>query len=78
MLLLLGFAAFFFIGISAILARALSATGAERAKALDFLSEQTRRIEPHTGLPGRDAAESPALVDFCHALLNSNEFVYLD
>jgi hypothetical protein len=41
-ILLLAFAAFFFIGISAILARALSATGAERAKALDVARAEAR------------------------------------
>jgi hypothetical protein len=41
-LLLLGFAAFFFIGISGLLARALSATGTERAKALDVARAEAR------------------------------------
>jgi hypothetical protein len=41
-MVLLAFAAFFFIGISAILARALSATGTERAKALDVARAEAR------------------------------------
>jgi hypothetical protein len=43
----------------------------ERGQALEFLTEQARRI---------DAGARPenALVDFCHALLNSNEFIYMD
>jgi hypothetical protein len=41
-MLLLAFAAFFFIGISAILARALSATGTEREKALDVARAEAR------------------------------------
>jgi hypothetical protein len=28
--------------------------------------------------PHVDAARAAALVDFCHALLNSNEFVYVN
>jgi hypothetical protein len=51
---------------------------AERAKALEFLSDQARHIKPRTGSPGVETAVSPALVDFCHALLNSNEFIYVD
>jgi hypothetical protein len=41
-LILLAFGAFFFLGISALLARALSATGAERAKALDVARAEAR------------------------------------
>jgi cytochrome c553 len=45
----------------------------ERAHAEDFIHEQTRRI------PGQpDAARRAAFVDFCHALLNANEFLYVD
>jgi hypothetical protein len=46
-----------------------SPTGAERADALAFLDAQA-------ALPGSGAME--ALVDLCHALLNSNEFLYVD
>ena len=42
MLVLLAFGAFFFIGISGLLARALSATGEERAKALDVARAEAR------------------------------------
>ena len=42
MLILLAFGAFFFIGISGLMARALSATGVERAKALDLARAEAR------------------------------------
>ena len=41
-MILVAFAAFFFIGISGLMARALSATGAERAKALDVARAEAR------------------------------------
>jgi hypothetical protein len=41
-LILVAFGAFFFIGISGLMARALSATGAERAKALDVARAEAR------------------------------------
>jgi hypothetical protein len=41
-MILLAFGAFFFIGISALMARALSATGAERARALDVARAEAR------------------------------------
>jgi mono/diheme cytochrome c family protein len=44
-------------------------TEAERADALAFLDEQA-------ALPG--AGPGDALVDLCHAVLNSNEFLYVD
>lgn len=47
----------------------------ERAAAIAFL--QTRTADP----PGGDAASEPklnALIDLCHVLLNSNEFLYVD
>jgi mono/diheme cytochrome c family protein len=61
-------------------------TEAERARALGFLDEQTlRRLQPAIGTGAgrvepstRKDAERMALVDFCHVLLNSNEFVYVD
>jgi hypothetical protein len=46
-------------------------TTQERSQALEFLTEQARRIDVG-GQP------ESALVDFCHALLNSNEFIYVD
>lgn len=44
----------------------------EPAEALRFLREQTGKSS------GRTDGEADALVDFCHALLNSNEFLYVD
>jgi hypothetical protein len=41
-LILLAFAGFCFVGISAVMARALSATGVERAKALDLARAEAR------------------------------------
>jgi hypothetical protein len=41
-LILVAFAAFFFVGISALMARALSATDVERAKALDLARAEAR------------------------------------
>ena len=60
----------------------------EMKTALEFLEAQTKllgerlrakeRIGVPTGLPkGVDPAEAAALVDFCLALLNRNEFVYV-
>jgi hypothetical protein len=47
----------------------------ERQEALGFLREQASRIRSqfHRADPRR-----AALVDFCHVLLNSNEFLYVD
>src|SRR5262249_38755242 len=45
----------------------------EFAEALAFLDRQSRLT--HRAGPSADYA---ALVDFCHVLLNSNEFLYLD
>jgi hypothetical protein len=45
----------------------------ELSQADAFLSAQARRVST----PGRDGLRE-ALVDFCHALLNSNEFLYVD
>jgi hypothetical protein len=45
----------------------------EKAQAEDFIRDQMRRI------PGQpDLARRAAFVDFCHALLNANEFLYVD
>ena len=49
---------------------------AEQTRAMEFLHEQARHPEGRGAGPGPPAAS--ALVDFCHALLNSNEFVYVD
>jgi len=69
-------------------------TAAERAAADNFLSdqaefvaqrlkadaEQATRLALPTGTPtdSADKAWRAALVDFCHVLLNTNEFLYLD
>ena len=42
MLIVVGFALFFFIGISAMLARALAATGNERSRVLEVAEAQAR------------------------------------
>lgn len=59
---------------------------AERDRAVAFLEDQSRlRLEPGVGTgsgrvdpSARRAADRMALVDFCHVLLNSNEFAYVD
>jgi mono/diheme cytochrome c family protein len=43
----------------------------ERKAVLDFLNQQTAEI-------GGDQARTKAFVDFCQALLNSNEFLYVN
>jgi hypothetical protein len=61
----------------------------ERATILDFLRQQTtlhaerlaRNEKPPipAELPaGVDPARAAAFVDFCHTLLNSNEFLYVN
>jgi len=61
----------------------------ERAAVLDFLGKQatlhagrlTRQekpILPDSLPPGLDPARAAAFVDFCHTLLNSNEFLYVN
>ncbi|MEP7337287.1 MAG: DUF1549 and DUF1553 domain-containing protein [Acidobacteriota bacterium] len=61
----------------------------ERQMAQEFLQKQTAIIKTRIGekmpvaelpnLPaGIDPAHAAAFVDFCHALLNSNEFVYVN
>jgi hypothetical protein len=62
---------------------------AERTAALDFLNHQSAILaermatDDKTPLPdnlpqGVDKPRAAALVDLCHALLNSNEFVYMN
>ncbi len=64
-------------------------TDAERSSALDFLNRQSAILaermatDDKTPLPenlpqGAEKAKAAALVDLCHALLNSNEFVYMN
>jgi hypothetical protein len=60
----------------------------ELAGALDFLARQTAisaagdapaaGVLPRPMPEGCDPAEGAALVDFCHAIFNSNEFMYVD
>ena len=45
----------------------------ELAAAVGFLRRQAQQIGP-----AAPEAEDEALVDFCHAMLNSNEFLYVD
>jgi hypothetical protein len=45
----------------------------ERAEAAAFLDDQSHRIRTPAGHHDQEA-----LVDFCHALVNSNEFLYVD
>ena len=61
----------------------------ERASVLDFLEQQASKISsrlaaneklalPDRVPPGMEPARAAAFVDFCQALLNSNEFVYIN
>lgn len=49
----------------------------ELAEAIAFLERQARLARP-SAQPSRSASEHTALVDFCHVLFNSNEFIYVD
>ncbi len=49
-----------------------SATREEKTHAEAFLREQMSRLAPQADAPQR------AFVDFCHVLLNANEFLYVD
>jgi len=58
----------------------------ERARAITFLRDQPAQISGNAEAPtlpdpmpeGPTPAQAAALVDFCHALLNLNEFVFVD
>jgi hypothetical protein len=61
----------------------------EHHRAMEFLIKQTKLIEkqddqespiliPRPSYNGMTDASAAALVDFCHALFNANEFVYID
>jgi hypothetical protein len=50
------------------------AAEAEIAAGVAFLAEQAERLRA----AGREATDSAALVDFCLALFNANEFLYLE
>jgi hypothetical protein len=64
-------------------------TGAERAAVLDFLNRQSQLLGERLALnekpplpdalpAGMEPARAAAFVDFCHALMNSNEFLYVN
>ena len=64
-------------------------TGDELALSADFLRRQTELVRGRsadssplalpTPMPeGYDPAAGAALTDLCHALLNANEFIYVD
>jgi hypothetical protein len=64
-------------------------SGGERAAIVEFLQSQTGILReqlarnekvylPDSVPPGLDPAHAAAFVDLCHALLNSNEFLYLN
>ncbi len=50
---------------------AAAATREEKTHAEAFLREQISRLGPQPDAPQR------AFVDFCHVLLNANEFLYV-
>jgi hypothetical protein len=54
------------------------ATSDEVRLGVKFLSTQAETIRAKGGAAGMDAARAAAVVDFCHALLNTNEFLYVD
>jgi hypothetical protein len=49
----------------------------EIAEAMEFIDRQANLV-PHSARQLNTAADRDALVDFCHVLLNSNEFLYVD
>jgi hypothetical protein len=49
----------------------------EIAEAVSFLGQQASVTE-HAAKPPNVSADHTVLVDFCHVLLNSNEFLYVD
>ncbi len=56
------------------------ATSDEVRLGIQFLSRQTQRLR-ETGaepVPSSDKARTEAVADLCHALLNTNEFLYVD
>ena len=66
--------------VDLLFARALHAESMdELALAERFLSEQITSLrEDSSKLPDGRSAEGQALINLCHALLSSNEFVYID
>jgi len=51
---------------------------AELAAAKQFLDRQTQLLASGSASPGSRAAREAAVTDFCHALLNSAEFLYIE
>ena len=49
----------------------------EIADGLSFVKQQATRLTPSAQRSDLQASHE-ALVDFCHVLLNSNEFLYVD
>jgi hypothetical protein len=49
----------------------------EIAEAMAFINRQAN-LRPGSGAPSNTKVNHAALVDFCHVLLNSNEFLYVD
>jgi hypothetical protein len=50
----------------------------ERGRALLPRRLGPRSRRPRGGTRGKGSDPAPRLIDFCHALLNSNEFLYVD
>jgi hypothetical protein len=51
---------------------------AEQAGAVEFLEQQSQRDLQNVSTTAGGDARAAALIDFCHVLLNSNEFLYVD
>ncbi|MEO6807880.1 MAG: hypothetical protein ABI353_02065, partial [Isosphaeraceae bacterium] len=67
------------------LAYARSPTANEQAEAIAFLHDQGKRVDGKAQSADPQAVQSPnpdahsaALVDFCHAIFNTSEFLYID
>jgi hypothetical protein len=54
------------------------ATGEEIRLGVDFIHRQLALRRPAGGHQGAESALVAAVVDFCHAILNTNEFLYVD
>ena len=50
----------------------------EIAEAMAFIDRQAKLLPQSCASDQTPAADHAALVDFCHVLLNSNEFLYVD
>lgn len=51
---------------------------AEQTAGRQFLERQTHLLASGSGADGSRAAREAAVTDFCHALLNSAEFLYVE